>query len=78
MEIKKHYDKLLHISITFGLMMFATTFLSIEKAVGTVFMLQVMRTLQNVTRDKAYRPWGDWLANSGGYLLYGLYWMIGR
>ena len=76
MKLKEQYDKILHVTVTFTLMLFATIWLSIPIAVGIVFALQVIKTIRNGVLDKTYKLYGDWLANLGGYALYALYYLL--
>ena len=74
--IKEYYDKLLHISCTFTLLMFLTLFFSIPVSVGIMFGLQVIKTANNRRLDKKYKPYGDWAANSIGYVVYCVYMLM--
>jgi len=78
--LHKNYDKLLHITCTFGLMAYGvrTNLLPTGLIVTVVLSLQITKTIWNYTKDTTYKPYGDWLANMGGYALYTLYWLIGR
>ena len=71
--LKQHYDKLLHITCTFTLLMFAEKWLPSILAVIVVLLLQVAKTIRNGIKDKDYIPKGDWLANAIGYLIWVLW-----
>lgn len=74
-RLQQHYDKILHITCTFTLLAFAHIWLPIGHAITVVVTLQVVKTMWNVSDDRTYRPWGDWLANAIGYALYAAYWL---
>jgi len=74
----KYYDKYLHILGTFTAMVFALLWLETGQAVVLICTLQAVKTMWNISLDKTYRPWGDWLANAGGYALYTAYWLLRR
>ena len=74
MTLKQHYDKILHVTCTFMMLAFLTSFrLPGELVFGIVLMAQVIKTGWNFRRDVFYRWIGDWCANAGGYLSFGLY-----
>lgn len=74
--IKEYYDKLLHVSCTFTMLMFLTRFCSIPMSVGIMLGLQVIKTANNRRLDTRYKPYGDWAANSMGYVVYCAYMLI--
>jgi len=78
--LQKNYDKLLHITCTFALMAFGvrTNLLSTGLVVTIVLSLQAAKTIWNYTKATTYKPYGDWVANMGGYALYVAYWLLGR
>jgi len=72
-KLKPHYDKLLHVSITFSGVIFLSKWMPIIIAVVLIAIAQVTKTWLNYRCDKSYRPVGDWLANLTGYLLIAVY-----
>ena len=77
MKLKPHYDKLLHISITFMLMCFLHAWLHLGIAFLIMAILQVGKIVWNYYDDYTYRPAGDVLANLIGYAIFGLYIWVG-
>lgn len=75
MRLKQHYDKLLHVTITFMLLMFATKWLSVWLSVGIVFTLQTVKVFRNKIIDKKYTCTGDLVANGIGYWVW-IFWVI--
>jgi len=71
--LPRHYDKLLHISITFFGIVFFAKWLPIYICLPAMIVAQVFKTWANYRADKSYRPFGDWAANLGGYVLVGVY-----
>ena len=79
------YDKLLHISITFMMLVFLDKFIlmvvtarlwSIVFAVTITLIMQIIKTLWNYSKDGSYSPYGDWLANLIGYASTVVFWLL--
>jgi len=69
MALKRHYDKLLHVTVTFVLMVFFMKWVSAFWAVWFVAILQGGKVDRNRSMSDTYKPWGDLLANGVGYML---------
>lgn len=78
--IGPHYDKLLHASITFLLVLFLHKCLPVYLCIAVVSVLQISKSLLNLYSGyiEAKKPgfWGDWMANLAGYVLVVLYLVI--
>jgi len=74
--LKQHYDKLLHVTCTFTLLMFAGKWLPPILAVAVVLSLQIGKSIRNEIKSKDYVPTGDWIANAIGYLIWVLWWEL--
>ena len=70
--MKQYYDKLLHISITYMLVVIMAKFMDIGFAVAITFTLQCGKVVWNM-RDKNYTMLGDCAANCIGYAITWLY-----
>jgi len=77
MKLNQHYDKLLHISITFMLLCFLHACLTLYLAVICVVLLQIAKVIWNYSADWFYHPAGDILANVIGFAVFGLYLGVG-
>jgi len=72
-----NYDKPLHTLGTFTLLAFTIPVLGVLPGTLFTLSLQMIKTILNYRADSAYVPWGDWLSNGAGFLLYGAYvWFI--
>ncbi len=76
-SIKPHYDKILHVVCTF----FAIAWMSKlgfhhRVIIATVLILQILKTIENRYSKPQYKPYGDWLANSLGWLISLLYFSL--
>lgn len=70
--MKQHRDKLLHILVTFTLMVFLERLgFFIGYAFWIVVILQWGKVFYNRRQDSSYRMTGDWVANIIGYILAG-------
>lgn len=67
--LKAHYDKILHITVTFMLILYLERIISLPYALLLTFLLQGGKVIWNLTRTKNYRMVGDWVANIVGYAL---------
>ena len=85
MNLQRYYDKLLHISITFMLLVWLDMLMSmvvtarsgsIGFAVTVTLLMQIIRTAWNYSADSTYRPLGDWMANCIGYVATVLFWVL--
>lgn len=72
-RLKQHYDKLLHVSVTFMMMALLCKMLPAHAALATTLMAQLAKTALNRVTDDTYKPWGDWLANAAGYAVYTMF-----
>lgn len=73
MELKPHYDKLLHTTVTFVLMAFLCKVIPWGFAFMVTAVLQLVKAEHNRHKDSAYSATGDMLANGIGYLVFWLY-----
>jgi len=73
---EQHYDKLLHIAVTFTVLSFLLKFASMWQAISIMFLLQCLKVVSNKHQSPDYTMPGDWLANVGGYLVVLLYHVI--
>lgn len=80
-RLMPHYDKLLHVLVTFALMMFGMLWLQWRIVTLIVFVLQALKWVRNWNVQPMwvrFRDWLpasllDWLANLAGYGLVALY-----
>jgi len=77
MNLKDHYDKLLHISITFLLMCFLCVWLPWWMATLIMANLQAGKVVWNYRQDYWYHWMGDMTANVIGYAIFALYVWVG-
>lgn len=71
--LKLHYDKLLHVTVTFTLMAFCLKWLSVSYSFLIMATLQGGKAWLNYRIKIGYKIWGDMAANAFGYLLVLLY-----
>ena len=71
--LQRHYDKLLHVSITFMGIAWLAKWLPLYICVPVMLAAQVFKTWANYRADREYKPYGDWAANLSGYALVGIY-----
>jgi len=74
--LPKYYDKLLHVLVTFTLLVFGVKIFPAYYVAGSIIALQVLKVWLNKSNDKAYRVGGDACANAVGFVLGGLYSML--
>lgn len=73
--MERYYDKLLHIFITFAVMLvlLEKVRLSVFPAVLVTLLLQTIKTAYNFATANRYRALSDWIANVAGYACVFLY-----
>ena len=74
-KIIPHYDKILHVTVTFILVMFLDRIFPLYDSILIVVFLQTFKTWMNYRVSKDYCFVGDWIANGIGYSLVGIYLM---
>ncbi len=71
--IQPHYDKILHVTVTFVLMVFCMKLTTFQYSITIVFILQLVKAWLNYRTNVDYSCSGDMVANACGYLLTGLH-----
>lgn len=71
--VRSHYDKMLHTTVTFVLMLFCMKWLDVFHSWLIVAILQIGKAWLNYRINVDYGCFGDMAANACGYLLVLLY-----
>jgi len=71
--LPQYYDKLLHVLVTFALLVFGVKIMPSFWCAIAVLCIQIVKALLNRRADSTYNPAGDMCANGMGYILAGLY-----